>query len=340
MLQKQPIPISFNLGVDTKTDPKQVQAGRFLSLQNSVFSTTGEMKKRDGYSQLTTLPSPASYITTFGGNLTAIGSTLQAYSPGTKSWLNKGTFQPIAMNVIPTVRSALNQTQADSVIASNGFVCTVYSELNYMTYDYKYVIQDYASQQYIVGPTLIPANGGGTITGSPRVFLLGGYFIIVFTNVISATNHLQYIAVSVNSPTTVTANADIASGYGSAPTVSWDGVVVNNQLFIAYNTAAGGQQIKITYLDTSLVLGTTVSFAGQICTMMSMYVDATNLAQIVIYAAYYDVAGKTGHVLAIDNNLNKLMSPTSIITVLTVDNITCTAQNGICTVVYEVANAY
>jgi len=339
MLQKQPIPIPFVHGLDTKTDPKQVTVGKFLSLQNSIFTTTGEMRKRDGYGPLTTLPNPASYITTFGGNLTAIGSTLQAYSNGTKSWLNKGTFQPISLNVVPAVRSALSQTQADSVIASNNFVCTVFSEANGGTYDYKYVIQDYATGQYIVGPTLIPVSSG-VVTGSPRVFLLGGYFIVVFTNVITATSHLQYIAISVNSPTTVTANTDIASGYGAVSTVSWDGVVADNKLFIAYDTSAGGQQIKITYLNTSLVLGTTVSFASEICTIMSMYVDLTNLAQTVIYAAYYDVASTTGKVLAIDNNLNKLMSPTTIISSGTVNNITCTAQNGICTIAYEVAHTY
>ena len=211
--------------------------------------------------------------------------------------------------------------------------------MNSGTASYKYIIANSTTGQVIVNPTTIPV-GSGVVTGSPRVFLMGGYFIVVFTNVISGTAHLQFIAISTNSPTTVTTNADIAASYINKTTLSWDGIVYNNNLYIAYNTTSGGQQIKITYLNTSLVVASPVSFSGSICTIMSMTVDQTNLSQPVIYAAFWDAAGSTGYAVAVDQNLNKLMTATEWLATGTIANVTSTAQNGVLTIVYDNTNAY
>lgn len=336
----QSAPLNFAHGLDTKTDPNQVMFGKFLRLANTVFTTLMRLTKRNGYGALTSLPNTtSSYLTTFSDNLTAIGSSIEAYSSGSKGWISKGNIQPIFLSVLPTGRSALNQTQCDSVVASNGYICTVYTESNNGVFDYKYVIADSATGQNIVAPSLIPV-GSGTVTGSPRVFLLGGYFVIVFTNVITSTSHLQYVAISINSPTTVTANADIAATYVAKTTLSWDGVVVNNQLYIAYNNTSGGQSIKITYLTTGFSVAAPATFAASICTIMSMCADLTNPTQPTIYASFYDLAGTTGNIVAVDQNLNKKMTATSIISSGTILNMTCSAQNGVATVVYEVNNNY
>jgi hypothetical protein len=174
----------------------------------------------------------------------------------------------------------------------------------------------------------------------PRVFLLGSYFIVVFTNVIAATSHLQYIAISSISPSTVSANADLASVYTSATTLSWDAVVSGNNLYVAYNTTSGGQQVKITYLSSSFVLASTQSFVGSIASIMSICADETNPSAPKIYASFYDLAGTTGYVVGVDQNLNKTMTPTQIIAAGTVNNMACTALNGVVKVVFEVAAAY
>ena len=339
-MQKQPVGFNFSQGINTKTDPWQLPLGQFESLTNSVFTVARQLKKRNGFPSLSNLPNnSAKYLTTLNDNLTAIGDSIEAYSQSSMTWVNKGNIEPITLSVLPTVRSDLSQIQCDSVVASNGLVCTVFTEINDTTLSYKYTISDSETGQNIINPTIIPI-GSGAITGSPRVFALGGYFIIAFTNTISAVAHLQYIAISINSPSVVTANADLAAAYIPASTLSWDGVVVGNKLYFAYNTTTGGQQIKLAYLSSSLVLSSTVSFSSQIATMMSLCVDNSNPVTPIIYAAYYDSAGSTGNVLAIDLGLNKRMSPTEIISSGTVYNITCTAYNGIQTIAYEVANVY
>jgi hypothetical protein len=339
VIQQQTIPINFAKGLDTKTDPKQVQIGNFLSLINSVFTKAGLLNKRNGYGPLAALPTASSvFLTTFNENLTAIGNTLQSYIDGNKSWVNKGTVQPITFSVLPTVRSAINQIQCDSVVASNGLVCTVYTESNNGTLAYKYVISDSNTGQNVVNQTAIPVSSG-TITGSPRVFILGGYFLIAFTNTISGVHHLQYIAVSISSPTTVIPNADLASSYVPTNALSWDGVVVGNNLYFAYYSTSGGNSVKVNFLEASLALATPVTFA-HVATIVSVTADLTAPSNPVIYISFYDSASSTGYSAAVNITLQTLMTATEIIASGTVFSITSGAQNGVVNVAYEVANQY
>src|ERR1700679_2949084 len=112
-LQKQAIDLSFAKGLDTKTDPFRVSIGNFLSLENSIFQKGGLLLKRNGFGQLPSLPDATNKIvTTFGGNLTAIGTAPEAYNQGGKTWINKGPIVPVALSVLSLFRSNTNQTQA------------------------------------------------------------------------------------------------------------------------------------------------------------------------------------------------------------------------------------
>ena len=198
-LNKQSIQINFSQGLDTKTDDKQVQLGKFINLENTVFDKGGKLTKRNGFGQLPSLSDSSSlYATTFNGNLTAIGNRLRAYSLGSQTWVDKGSIQPLSLSTLPLIRSNTNQSQCDSVVSSNGLVCTVYTDQNPASLGspiYKYSVADSTTGQNIVNPTVIPVSSG-TVTGSTRVFLLGNYFVIVFNNVITATitfNTLQSV---------------------------------------------------------------------------------------------------------------------------------------------------
>lgn len=340
MLQKQAIDVSFAEGLDTKTDPKRIKIGKFRKLVNKVFNKGGLLQKRNGYGQLASLPDDSySYSTTFNDNLTAIGSNIAAYNNGANRWVTKGMIQPLSVKTLPVIRNNLNQTASDTAIATNGLACTVYLETDGSTTTAKYVIYDSITGQNIVAPSVIPA-ASGTVTGGMRVFFLGNNFVLVFTNVITATSHLQYVAINSYNTSIISANTDIASSYISATTLAWDGYVINNRLFLAYNTTSGGQAIKVTYLTASLTLVTAASFATYKATMLSVTADASNPASPVIYVSFYRSDTSVGSSLAVDYNLNTIMSPQSIISTGTFLNITSAAQNGVCTIFYEAANNY
>jgi hypothetical protein len=340
MITKQALPLNFANGLDTKTDPKQVAFGRFLVLENSIFTKGGLLQKRNGYGQLTALPDTSSTcLTTFNGNLTAVGESIVAYNDSNESWVSRGNVSPVELSALSLIRNSINQIQCDAAVASNGLVCTVYTETNNGTTDYKYAVANSVTGQNIVIPTLIPA-GLGAITGSPRVFVLGVYFIIAFTNEISGVYHLQYIAVSTLNPSVVKPNTDIAANYAPASTVAWDAVVTNNNLYIAYNTTSGGQSIKAVYLTDNLTLSAPVTFSGYAATMMALAVDTTNPTNPIIYISFYSNGSSTGYTVAIGVNLTTVFTPKEIISSGTILNLASGALNGICTVFYEVSNAY
>lgn len=339
-INKQAIPINFSQGLDLKTDDKQVQPGRFLSLANSIFTKAGLLQKRNGYASLPSLPDSSSILaTTFNGNLTAIGSTFQAFSMARENWVNKGNFYPLDLVTLPLIRSNLNQTQADSVVSASGLVCTVFTDTGGTTSpQYKYVVADSTTGQNIIAPTVILPSSG-TVTGSPRVFLLGNYFVVVFTVTISGTAHLQYIAINTSIPTVATTAVDLSTTYTPHTTVAFDGYVANNTLFIAYNGSAGGGEIRVTSLASTLVQSATVAFTGNSATIISVTADVTQSIP-VIYVSFYNSSTSTGYTFAVDSHLNTVLTQQQIIASGTVLNISSIAQNQLCTIVYEVSNSY
>lgn len=345
MIQKQTLSINFAKGLDTKTDPWQLSPDNFENLINQVFNKGGRLTKRFGNKKLSSLPNASStYLTTLNGNLTATGNSIYAYNDNSNAWVSKGTIQPMKLDTLALIRNNLNQIQCDAAVASNGLVCTVYSELNNSTTTYKYAVADAETGQNIVSPVAIPVSSG-TVTGSPRVFVLGNYFVIVFTNVITAVSHLQYISISLTNPTVVTANADIASSYISSTTLSWDGFVVGVNLYLAYNTTSGGQSVKVTYLSASHAATggapvSAVTFATFKATLMTVTADVTNMSSPIIWVNFYRSDTSVGFALAVDKNLNTILAPTATIPSGTIVNIASAAQSGVCTLFFETVNFY
>lgn len=333
-LQKQSAPMNFGQGLDLKTDDKQVPFGKFLRLQNTIFTKGGLLQKRNGFPSLASLPNNSStFATTFNGNLTAIGTSLQAYSSGSKTWVNKGSLVPVQLSTLPLIRTNNNQTQADSVVAPNGLICTAYTDSVAGSPVYKYVVADSVTGQNVVAPTII-ANA----SGSPRMFLLGNYFIIVFSATISAAAHLQYLAINVNTLAVIAAT-DISTAYTPSSTVGFDAVVANNGIYVAWNGNDGGGAIRITLIDSTLLQHNTVVFAGKVSTLMSVCADTTGTTAI-IYVSFYNSGSSTGFTLAVNQQLNTVFAPVSIISSGTILNLASAAQNGVATVFYETSHTY
>jgi len=339
MLQKNAIDVNFAQGLDTKTDPKQITIGKFLKLQNTIFNKGGLLQKRNGYGLLSALPDNSStYLTTLNGNLTAVGTSIAAYSAANSNWVSKGSIQPMSITTLPLIRNNFNQSQADTVIAPNGLACTVYVESDGTTTYRRYAISDSITGQNIVAPTIIPVSVG-VVTGGMRVFLLGNIFVLVFTNVIAGISHLQYVAISSSNPSVASTHADITALYIPSSTLAWDGYVVGAFLYIAYNTTTGGQSIKIATLSSSLTLSAPTTFAGSIATMVSVTADATTITP-TIYLTFYNSATSLGYTAVLDNVLGVIVAPTLVIPAGVLLNIVSAAQNGTCKIFGEVSNNY
>lgn len=330
-LQKQSIPINFSQGLDTKTDPKQVSFGKFLSLQNTVFNKGGLLQKRNGYQNLTVLPDTnVNLLTTFNGNLTAVGTNLQAYIDGSSQWVNKGALQPVELSTMALVRSNTNQVQSDTAISENNLICTVYTDVGPSGTTYKYVIADFETGQNVQAPVTLSA------LGPARVFCLGVFFVIVYSG--SSANHLDYI--SVNSVTLVTSTAiDISTQYAIGPAQTFDGFVANGNLYLAWKGTDGGRAIRYTLLDSTLTLHTTKVQAGFACDIVSMAIDQT-VSNPVVYLSFEDNTLNTLLMMSWDSNLNLIQAPITLGTSITCTNIATSAYAGSVKIAYEQTNAY
>lgn len=329
MLQKQPLAINFAKGIDTKTDPFQLNVASFSALQNSVFDTVGRLTKRNGFANITTLPNAdQTTLTKLNDNLIATGSKLYAFSQDTNQWLNRGIVQPVDVNVLPLVRVSTSQTAADTAVASNGLTCLVYVDGGLAYYQ----VSDSATGEQVVQRTALPATAT-----NPRVSLLGRYFIITFIATVSAASHLQYIAVPVQVPAFPGVATDIDTVV-NALTSGYDGYVANNSLYLAW--AGSGTTVRMRFLSSTLVVSSATVVAGShTATLMSVTAD-TSASTAVIWIAFWDSGSTNGYVAAYNQALAQILGPTQIITTTSINEITSVATNGVITVIYENANTY
>ena len=124
---RQLLTLPFALGVDTKTDPKQVSLGKLLALENGVFGTLKQLRKRNGYTatprRITTASGysrldSASALTAYRDELVAVGratatpteSRLYSYADGADAWVDKAALTPCAVSTRSVARGTVART--------------------------------------------------------------------------------------------------------------------------------------------------------------------------------------------------------------------------------------
>ena len=327
-LQKQPVSINFIKGLETKADPYQVPVGSFLTLQNSVFTTSGRLTKRNGFQNITKLPNTnETVLTTLNDNLIATGANLYAFSEDTNQWLNKGIIQPIQLGVQPLVRVSTSQTSPDTALASNGLICLVYIDNSHAYYQ----ISDSNTGQQIISRTALPSTAT-----NPRVFVLGQFFVITFMATVSASTHLQFIAIPTYNPTIPTSPTDINTTVLSL-TTGYDGYIANNNLYLAWSSSS--TNIKVAYLTSSLVASPATNIVGHTSDLMSVTADISG-SNSVIWVSFWDMTSTNGYTVSFSAGLVAMLAPTQIITSMTLAEITSVADNSLLSVFYEVINDY
>lgn len=327
-LQKQPVNINFSQGLDTKTDPYQVDIGKFLVLNNMVFDTAKRLTKRNGFANITSLPNTEqTTLTTFNDNLLATGSNLLAYSQDTNQWYDKGLIQPVALSVQSMVRSSTSQTSPDVAVTALGLTCLSYLD-NGQVY---YQISDSSTGQQIIPRTALP-NG----VASPRSYLIGNSFIVTFISTIGGGTHLQYIAIPVMSPSTPSAVFDITTSLTNT-LAGYDAYVANDILYIAW--ADTGNTVKLSSLTPSLVQASPTVIVGHTATLVSVTVDNTGVTP-TIWVSFWDSSSTNGFTSAFDQVLAPVLAPIQIITAIVIKELTSVAQNDVLTAIYENSNTY
>lgn len=328
-LQKQGFDIVFGQGLDTKTDANQVPAGKFLGLQNTIF-TNNMLQKRNGFKQITALPNTTSTtLATLNGNLLATGDSLYAFSQDINTWLNRGTVQPVDLEVLPLVRTSTSQSAPDCAIAPTGLMLTTFVESSVAYYQ----INDSLTGQIIVNRTAV----GSTAT-NPRCYVLGRYFIITFVQTVSGTPHLRYISIPYTLPNSPNAAVDISTQISSI-SAAYDACIANDVLYFAWNGNDGGGAIRTAQLSQSLIVSGTKVTSGYNATLISINPDLSGNTA-VLWIAWWTSTGNNGYAMALDHNRNQILAPTQFIAGIVINELTATAINSVVTILYQTTNTY
>lgn len=330
-LIKQPVSLSFNQGVQTKTDPFQIPIGQFANLQNVVFTKDGLLQKRNGFGLVTNTTDGSTTLATLNDGLVLLGSRCKSYNADTKQLIDAGLFQPLDLSTTSIVRRATSQLTCDTAIASNGMAITTWMDSNGGTY---YQISDSDD-----GQILVPAVALENTATMSRVFVVGNFFIVTYL-VTSGTTHLKYICIPIMQPSVPGSPVDISS-QASSLTAAYDAYVYNNKLYIALNCSDGGGAIRVWSISAShLSAGTVGAASTTVATanLLSIIVNSTNPSALVIWVAYYD--GANIKAFALNSNFTVALAPTLITAGITANQITTSFSGTTLEAIYEVQNSY
>jgi len=330
-LTKQNLPVPFVAGVDQKTDPKQLDFGKFAVLENVVFSKDKRLDKRNGFERLSLLPEGTSptTLTTFDSNLTVIGNSVQSYVAASSTWLNKGRFQPIQLSTLSVQKNSASQSSVDCAYSGTGLVCITYLEGS----TWKYQINDSNTGAALVSPIALPTGAANV-----HVTKVDGYFFITYVRTVAATPRLRCLPIPFGAISTPLAEEEISNLVLSA-TSKHDAYGVGNQMFIAWEASDGGGAVRVTILDNALNLYTPTVITGSAADIISLTVD-TSTVNYVVWVTWHTTSSTTTRSRALNALLVPIIATTTISSTGNITNLASVAQDGLCTIFRQLTNTY
>lgn len=197
-LSKQLFPLQFGQGIDTKTDAKLVVPGKLLELENGVFTKLGSIRKRNGFTRLTSdvvggdAVTRADGLAVFRDELLMFGDAGRVYSrsEALDGWVNRGAIVSVDLTTDPVVRNTYQQTLPDSA-TSGGVTLTAWNDSRGGV---RYSVRDDATGTLFVSDSEVTSTGTGVF-----VVVWQSEFAIFYVN----ANNIFYRRVPVSAPTTI-----------------------------------------------------------------------------------------------------------------------------------------
>lgn len=247
-LQKQNMPIQLGLGLDSKTDPKQLLPGKLLNLQNGVLEAKKKIRKRNGYSQIAALGGPSQGGTSFNDELISFSNgAVSSYSESLAAFVTKQSGVPQLQISSGAIASPLGTTVYDSILhQTSGLRVTLFSGAGIY-----YSVIDESTGVVLVAPTLISTtNQASTL----KVATCGKY---VFLFYYTPNSRLAYSAVDTTNPTGAVTITTISSSIGVD---ILDCVTVGTTTYLAAVTT--GPNIVIFTINSSLAVTVLTTLLG------------------------------------------------------------------------------
>jgi hypothetical protein len=227
-LARQNFTLQFGQGVDTKTDPKQIQIGKLAELENATFQSTNRLTKRPGSAQLAASSSPAqgNAIASFRDELVVMdGSSVSSYGKQFDNLIAKGTKVAIDVTAESIIKNSYQQTYPDSCLL-NGLSAYVWQDSQGGCH---YSVFDNATQQLIVNNEAIAG------ASNPKLVGVGDSFAIVYVEA-GGTSYIKARVVDALSPLSLPVTVTLAT-------------ISNTNQF--YDVSSNGSFAYLAYTDGS-----------------------------------------------------------------------------------------
>lgn len=201
MLDRQKIVVPLAQGVDTKSDPKQVEAGKLLELENGVFTRLRSLQKRDGTVALgqSVVGGEGQYIqngvglATYGNELLlADGERFYSYDEANDGWINKSGYVPALVTASSVCKDSYSQSNPDGATAENGLQAYAWQD-SLVAGSVRYAIIDGQTKQTVVASALLSSQAM-----KPRVLVNATHFLIYYVN--TGLNALMLAQVPLAAP--------------------------------------------------------------------------------------------------------------------------------------------
>lgn len=317
-LVKQNVPLNFSQGLDTKTDPKQVAAGRFLTLENGVWNKIGMLSKRNGFQALPktvqTDPSVSLTYSNLGSTVTASrtiasfnneqvlldGLNAYSYSAAAGNWIYKGRAECVEVTSAPVVRNSNGQLAPDSAIASTGAQLYAWED---SSGGVRMSVTDSATGQVFIGNYPVSSTAQ-----APRCIALGAQLLCVYFD--SSNNSVNYVVVNngvVGSPVQVASDVHTA-----AP--AFDICAVGTGMVVAYNCSANtNNSIKLVLITSTLTLGQTLTlFSGTLYQAPLAISLCANPATGNVFMVWQDTGNNVRYAVVAGNLGSTVLAATSV----------------------------
>jgi hypothetical protein len=339
MLDTKVIPINFGQGLDTKTDPKGVVAGKLLRLENGVFTAPNQIAKRNGTTSLGTTVAGGTAITApkmaYGyGNelLLADANRLLSYSSNQSAWINKGNFTSVELS-----RSAVFQD-----LPASGF-CDVAILGNYALYIWSTAEQqsitpnvysktyasivDISTGVQLVSPQVLSTDTAGQLN-HPKALVLGGTTLaVVYMKPDETALYSRTVTFSGSGVVAFSAETTVSTGFVVAAGGEFDAIGTSAGGAVAYFTAAG---LTVSLLNTSGAVTSSASIVDA-TVYRTIYLSTTSNGNIWVYWETQNGAAGTIQYAVYSSALAVVLASTTLSTLASpylVTNITSVASSA------------
>lgn len=226
-LQDQNIPVSFGGGLDTKTDPKQVIPGKFLTLENAVFSSPGRLTRRGGHASVAALTG-AKCLAVRKNELVAFDGARVKTLAGDGAFYDKGPCELASFSLQHIFGSGRAIQSVDAVVhEASGLICYVWNERNNVAaVGPYYAVLSLTTGTFVVTPKPLLTLVGGRLF---RVYAFNQAFYVMSCTGTIPNAKLQYCEIPVATPAVPGVAVDIMTVHYDAPFTNvekWDACVI------------------------------------------------------------------------------------------------------------------